>query len=298
MKYSTLFYSLLTILGLVFLAHYLLSIFQGSIETTFAMVPILFFLSTIGPSFLIIGLSGIVGPYFKKSKRLTSLQSKLLGKSMIKLTRMFGFIVVLAIVFLILILVGTYLDAGDTLNILTLFSATSPTKLGQWLMLGGIILITVGMVGIIRQYFKNHKNLLSALAILSIPPLTFTIFFVAYNFTILSAPMFPIRSEITQVTVVDTNPLILSVDVKAITSRDTRIDSAFILDSSDTIVASYCNEEIMVKEVSTFEPICILPAGSEINVTVDFNTTLPSGDYLVRLSSWGDNHGDSLFTIP
>ena len=41
----------------------------------------------------------------------------------------------------------------------------------------------------------------------------------------------------------------------------------------------------------------LLPAGSEITVTVDFNTTLPSGSYLVRLSSWDYNHGESFFTI-
>lgn len=189
---------------------------------------------------------------------------------------------------------GTYLDAIDALNILASFS---PTKLGLWFMLGSIISLTAGIVGIIWQYFKNHRKLLSALAIIFIPTLTFFTMFFACS--LIFTPMyFPMRSEITQVTVVDDSPLVLSLCVKAITSRDTRIDSALILDSTDTLVASYWNEEIMVKGAWTFEPICVLPAGSEITVTVDFNTTLPSGDYLVRLSSWHNNHGESSFTVP
>jgi hypothetical protein len=201
---------------------------------------------------------------------------------------------ILGLVLLALVLVGTYLDAIDALIILASFS---PTKLGLGFMIGGIILLTVGKVGIIWQYFKNHRKLLSALPILFIPTLTFFAMFFAWSL-VFNFPYFPMRSEITQVTVVDASPLVLSLTVKAITSRDTRVDSAFILDSDDTLVGSYCNEEIMVKGVSTFEPICVLPAGSEITVSLDFNTTLPSGCYLVRLSSWHDNHGESPFTIP
>ena len=201
---------------------------------------------------------------------------------------------ILGIIFSALVLVGTYLDAVDALSILASFS---PTKLGLGFMLESIILLTVGIVGIIWQYFKNHRKLLSALALLFIPTLTFfTMFFTCIS--IFTPMYFPMRSEITQVTVVDASPLVLSINVKAITSRDTRIECALILDSNDTLAASYWNEEIMVNGVSTFQPICVLPAGSEITVTIDFNTTLPSGDYLVRLSAWHHNHGESFFTIP
>ena len=191
-------------------------------------------------------------------------------------------------------LVGTYLDAIDSLSILVLFS---PTKLGLGFMLGGIILLTVGIVGIIWQYFKNRRKLLSALAIIFIPSLTFfTMFFACISVFVF--PYIPMRGEITQVTVVDASPLVLSLGVKAITGRDSRIDSAFILDSNDTLVASCFNEEILVNGIYTDDPICVLPAGSEVTVTVDFNATLPSGSYIVRLYSWHDNHGESLFTIP
>jgi hypothetical protein len=208
--------------------------------------------------------------------------------------KIFGLLIIFGIILLALVLVGTYLDARDALNMLVLFS---PTKLGFGFMIGGIILLTGGIVGIIWQYFKNHRKLLSALAILFIPSLTFfTMFFACISLFVF--PHFPIRSEITQVTVVDDSPLVLSLGVKAITSRDSRIDSAFILDSNDTLVASCFNEEILVNGIYTVDPICVVPAGSEVTVTVDFNATLPSGSYLVRLSSWNDNHGESLFTIP
>ena len=202
---------------------------------------------------------------------------------------------ILGIILIALVLVGTYLAAIDSLNILALFS---PTKLGLWFMLGSIVSLTVGIVGIGRQYFYGHRRLFTVLAILLIPPLIFVSLFYGCVSAVLIAPMFPLRSEITQVTLVDDSPLVLSLCVKAITSRDTRIECALILDSNDTLVASYWNEEIMVNGVSTFQPICVLPAGSEITVTIDFNTTLPSGSYLIRLSAWHHNHGESFFTIP
>lgn len=212
-----------------------------------------------------------------------------------KSTVLYWSFAILGIVFIALVLVGGYLAAADSLSVLASFSLW---YFGLFLVVGGIVLLTIGFIGVGRQYFKNHRRLFTVLSILLVPPLIFGTFIVGYTYAFVNAPMFPLRSEITQVTVVDNNPLVLSLSVKAITSRDTRIDSAFILDSNDTLVASYWNEEIMVKGVSTFEPICVLPAGSEITVTVDFNTTLPSGSYLVRLSSWHDNHGESPFTIP
>ena len=205
--------------------------------------------------------------------------------------------VILGILFIDLVLVGSYLDAVDSLSILALLS---PTQLGLWFVLGSIVLFTVGIVGIIRQYFKNHRNLLSVFAILLIPPLTFVTSLFGYSIIVLNAPWFPIRSEITQVTVVDTSSLVLSVGVKAITSRDSRIDQAFVIDSDNELVAETSFDDREWFEHGDFKglALAVLPAGSEITLTLNFNTTLPSGDYLLRLSSWGANHGDSPFTIP
>ena len=213
-----------------------------------------------------------------------------------KSTALYWSSAILGIVFLALVLVGTYLDAIDSLSILVLFS---PTKLGLWFMLGSIVSFTVGIVGIGRQYFMGHRRLFTVLAIFLIPLLVFVSFFFGCVSVVPMAPMFPLRSEITQVKVVDTDPLVLSLNVKAISSVDTRIESAFVLYNND-IVAQVPSDEEWVKwaERGEFFTLADLPGGSEISLTLDFNTTVPSGDYLLRLSSWHNNHGESSFTIP
>jgi hypothetical protein len=215
-------------------------------------------------------------------------------------TRFYGLVAIIGFVFLALVLLVAYLDFTSSLIIFgNILALLSPRQFGFLFVLGGIAFLTVGIAGIERHCFKRHRKWLSCFSIFWIPSLTFVTFFLVLAFIFLSVvPLYPMRSEITNVSVVDDSPLVLSVSVKSITSRDSRIDSALILNSNDTLVASYCNEEIMVNGVSTFEPICVFPAGSEINVTLDFNTALPSGNYIVRLSSWHYSHCDSLFTIP
>jgi hypothetical protein len=205
---------------------------------------------------------------------------------------LFGFFVVLGIIFLMLAIVGNYLNACDAVSILAPFHS----QLG--LLLGGMVLATVGIVGTGRHYFKNHRKRFTAFAAVLVPLAVFCVFFVAAWNMIFYAPMFPMRSEVTQVTVVDNSPLILSLNVKAITSRDTRIDGAIVLNSNDDIVAEIFKREYIVSKNWQGLAMAVLPAGSEITLTLDFNATLPSGNYLVRLTCWGDNHGDSSFTIP
>jgi hypothetical protein len=220
-----------------------------------------------------------------------------LGKSKLKKsTMLYWSFAISGVVLIALILVGAYLASVDSLSILALLS---PTQLGIWFVFGCIVPLTTGTVGIIWHHLKNHRKLFTALAILLIPPLTF--FASIFACIIIIPPLsFPMRSEITQVTVVDTSPLVLYVGVKAITSRDSRIDQAFVIDSDNELAAETSFNDREWFEHGNFKglALAILPAGSEITLTLDFNTTLPSGSYLVRLSSWGDNHGDSTFTIP
>jgi hypothetical protein len=157
---------------------------------------------------------------------------------------------------------------------------------------------TVGIVGSGRQHFKNHRKLFTAFVAILVPLAVFGVFFVASWHMIFIAPMFPMRSEITQLIVVDNSPLILSLNLKAITSRDSRIDGAIVLNSNNVIVAEIYKREWVVSKNWQGLALAILPAGSEITLTLDFNTTLPSGIYLVRPTCWGDNHGSSTFTIP
>ena len=209
--------------------------------------------------------------------------------------------VILGMVFLALVLVGAYLDGADALNILVLLSPMSSSKLGLWFVIGGIGLLTVGMVGIIRQYFKNHRKLFTALAILLIPPITFATLVFGCGFAFFSAlEMDSLRSEITQVTLVDTNPLVLFLTVKSITSKNTIIEGAIILNSTNKNIARVPSNEEFVAAFAQrgYFALAELPGGSEISLTLDFNTTLPSGDYLVKLTGWKTNHDSSSFTIP
>jgi len=204
---------------------------------------------------------------------------------------------ILGIVLLALVLAGAYLYAADSLSVLSLLS---PTKSGFWFVFVGIVSLTVGMVGIGRQHFKNHRKLFTALAILLVPPLIFATFIAGYMFAVLSTPMFIVRSEITQVTVVDDSPLVLSVGVRAITSRDSIIEQASVFNDNKTLFAqtSLEDREMLNSKIYKGLALAVLPTGSEITVILNFSATLPSGDYTVSLSSWHVAHGSSPFTIP
>jgi hypothetical protein len=211
---------------------------------------------------------------------------------------LFGFFAVLGIVFLTLVLAGLYLDYVDAVNIL----ASLNSQLGLWFVLGGIISLTVGVIGMGRQHFKNHRNLFTSLAVVLIPMLTLAIMFVASVEIVVYAPMFPMRSEITQVAVVDTSPLILSLNVKALTSRDTTITGAIIknyygqfVTGQKPIVSVYDEKT----ESYSNQSICELPAGSTISLTLEYTESLSSGNYTVMLFGGMDsNQGSSPFTIP
>jgi len=212
----------------------------------------------------------------------------LLGKLKLKYSIIFyGTLVILGIVFLALVLEGAYLNWYKT-SILLFLSGYSASNFGVAFVLGGIMLLTIGIVGIGRQCFKNHKKLFTILAVLLVPTLTFASFVVGYSFAISSSPTPPLRSEITQLTVVDTDPLILSVTMKAITNKDSLIDTAWVYnDNDDGASVAHCfNEE------------SVLPAGSEVTLNLNFNTTLPSGNYTLSFSTWHVNHDSSPFTIP
>jgi hypothetical protein len=190
---------------------------------------------------------------------------------------------VLGIIFLTTFFV---VDYWYSMNIGILKMQVFEQYIGYWLcffLVGGAVLLIVGVLRTDIPSIKKYRGLIA----FSIPMICTLLFFHAGWVAINQSFSFPTRSEITQVTVVSTSPLILSLNVKAITDYDNRIDGALIMDSNNNRVA----------EISKVE-MAVLPAGSEIALTLDFNTTLPSGDYLVRLYAWEANHGSSPFTIP
>jgi hypothetical protein len=200
-------------------------------------------------------------------------------------TIVYGFLAILGVIFLALVLTGVYLNEYKILSVWVFLSTGFTTRFGLCFVLGGIVFLTAGVVGVGRQYFKNHRKLFTVLTALLIPPLIFATFVVGYSFAVNSSPMAPLRSEITQVTVVDTDPLTLSVNVKAITSRDSIIEQAYVFNDNNTLVAYHFNEGN------------VLPAGSEMTLNLNFNTSIPSGNYSLSLATWHVNHGSSPFTI-
>ncbi len=201
---------------------------------------------------------------------------------------LFGFITILGVIFLILCLVGSYLYVRDSVSVLASFG----TQLGFWFVLSGTGLVTVGILGLDWKNVKKYRKRFVALYVVLIPLTTFVIVWFASLNIMLGAPISIQRSEITQVIVIDTNPLILSVDVKAITSKDGQIECAFIInDDNGTLVTHMDHPDE--------GPLAVLPSGSEISLTLNFDTTLTSGNYIVLLSSWNDHvgHGRYTFTI-
>ena len=215
-----------------------------------------------------------------------------------KYSTLFYLLTILGSVFLASVLLVAYLDSVSGLTFFgSILVQLSLEHFGFFFVFGGIVLLAVGVVGIKRNFFHSHGTFLSAFSIPLISLLVFCSFFFAYFSILASAPMFPMRSEITHVTVVDTNPLVLNLHIRAITSSDSRIEGAIILNNNEIVAQIPSEDEWAEKD---FYPVTLaeLPGGSEITLTLNFNTTLPSGNYLVRLGCWGDNHGDSPFTIP
>ncbi len=166
-----------------------------------------------------------------------------------------------------------------------------------WLfLLGGPILLIVGVWGVDIPLIKKYRGLVAIAVPIFVSVMFCYLWIGALNYSF--ANSFAVRSEITHLTVVSTNPLVLSLNVKAITDYDSRIESAIILNSNNDIVAEISKREYIVSNNWQGLAMAVLPAGSEITLTLDFNKTLPSGNYLVRLTAWEMNHGSAPFTIP
>jgi hypothetical protein len=172
----------------------------------------------------------------------------------------------------------------DSINVL----ASLSDPLLTILLFGGMALITVGIIGIGRLHLKNHKNLFTALAAFAIPSLTFGLVFLVI-LTCIPVFSFPMRSEITNISVISTSPLTLSVDAKALTTRNTTIQQAVIRNVDD---------DKIVTDIFLNPPFPELPAYSTQTFIFHFNTTIPSGNYILQLICWHDNHGSLQFAIP
>jgi hypothetical protein len=130
---------------------------------------------------------------------------------------------------------------------------------------------------------------------------------------------YPGQREVTlRVSVNSTNPLILTVYRKSsynssivdsagfmtTVNKDIEFDDGYVQDENQTAVA-WCPRTVPYGSSSDGRGhyvqhfiVCILPANSEKTVTIDFNTTVPSGKYCLTLSTHGYAYNSEYFNIP
>ena len=95
---------------------------------------------------------------------------------------------------------------------------------------------------------------------------------------------------ITEVSLINTNPLILSVNARSNCTDDiVYLVGACIKGHNQTTVAECWGEWHSLKDYGVYlDPICVLPDfGSEETLTLNFETSLPSGTYTLWFHSIG-----------
>lgn len=110
---------------------------------------------------------------------------------------------------------------------------------------------------------------------------------------------------IEEVSVSAADPLVLTVKMKSLYHLDIEVVHGYIDDGSQTVVAQ-CPRTVPFGSVSDGRGhsvqdfiVCILPANSEKTVTLNFNTTLPSGNYRLTLQPrFGYTLYSDYFTTP
>ncbi len=162
------------------------------------------------------------------------------------------------------------------------------------------------------EQIKKKRTLFTALTVALIPLLVVTLLFsisFATTYPIMSSP--PERMAISDVSVIATNPLILSLKAKSFYMAEIRFDNAYVKDNNQNTVASIIGKEVEVQNSTdnpanwpgypywTFQFAARLPAASEKILTLNFNTTIPSGEYSIWLHSYRQGTFTTLhFSIP
>ena len=95
---------------------------------------------------------------------------------------------------------------------------------------------------------------------------------------------------IKDVSVDSVDPLVLTVNLESIINRDVEFDHGYIQDESLTVVAQ-CLRTVPFGSVSDgrghwvqYFVVCVLPANSEETLLLNFNASLPSGNYRLTLN--------------
>ena len=100
------------------------------------------------------------------------------------------------------------------------------------------------------------------------------------------------------------DPLVLTVNLESIINRDVEFDHGYIQDESLTVVAQ-CLRTVPFGSVSDgrghwvqYFVVCVLPANSEVTLSLNFNASLPSGNYRLMLNKNDYALYSDYFAIP
>ena len=167
----------------------------------------------------------------------------------------------------------------------------------------------------------EHSKLLFGLVAVLGAVVTVSVLFSAWLGALtVGNPGFLYENEVSlEVSVNNTDPLILTVNMKSlflyeagvgstghmtVPNADLEFDHGYIQDDNQTVVAE-CPRTVPFGSVSDGRGhyvqhfiVCILPANSTKTVTLNFNTTLPSGNYCLTLHTHGNAIYSDYFTIP
>ncbi len=294
MKYANSLFDIVTVLGITLLTVFFVILCSIDIRMTVSnampavcdyFVPSCLF---VGLSLLIIGICGF--------------EKRLLGhKASIKyVDLLFGFLTVLGLVLVTILFTIGYWAITFSEKIL-IVNALLPLPYYHYFVVFSLIagtgFLTVGMLGIGRRYFKNHTVKFFFTAVLV--PLTILIWF--FLLPTLYDPIrgVPERMIITQASVDRADPLTVSLRMKSFYSNTIYFVEAWIMDDNEIKLASIEAYIITVENgesgpYQTMHYVGKLPGGSDEILTLNFNTTLPSGNYAVRLRT----HNGAVFVSP
>lgn len=101
---------------------------------------------------------------------------------MVKHSKLFGFITVLGAVFVTLFSAIVYLSFTTGLG--GMMSSLSLESLLFFLLIGGTVFFTAGILGIGNQYFKNHKGLFAVLTVILVPLFIFALINLVMSYSI------------------------------------------------------------------------------------------------------------------
>jgi hypothetical protein len=285
-KHAEVLFGLITVLGIALITTFLVATYNSNAYGAAIMALLntqlwnyfIYFSLFGGISFLIVGLIGLG-------------RQPLWNHTIIKHSRLlFGFIAALGIIFVTVFFTIIHWASIYSEKIL-IVEALLPYPYQGYFMLfsliGGTVFLTIGLLGVGREYFKNHGNMFFLTAVL-VPVLMLAL---VISITVPVDPFHevPERMVITQVSLDETNPLVVSLRAKSFFSLDIHFVWAWIKDSNEvtfaSIEATWVTKVYDSGPIQTMQFLGELPGGSEKTLTFDFNTTLPSGNYSVWLRS-------------